>query len=169
MLVRMARTPDAPGVLRLHRSVLDEGRYFITMPHEFQVGVSDVVRLIREFDRSKNSLFLVAESAGDVAGFLTIRGGGLQRLRHTGKLEVMVSAEARGQGIGRALVEAAVQWACDHTELQKIGLAVFADNERAVKLYESLGFREEGRRVEEYLLEDGRLVDDILMYRYTRG
>lgn len=165
--IRPARTTDAAALLRLHRSVLLELRYFITEPGEFRESVDDKVRLVRELDRSSNSLFLVARRGPKLLGFLTIRGGQLNRMQHTGKLEIMVAEDARGQGIGRALMQAALRWAVAHPDMRKIGLAVFADNQRALDLYRSFGFREEGRRAQEYRMEDGSYVDDVLLYRFT--
>jgi ribosomal protein S18 acetylase RimI-like enzyme len=52
--------------------------------------------------------------------------------------------------------------------LQKLSLAVFADNSPAIGLYRSLGFIEEGRRIGEYREEDGRLRDDLIMARSVR-
>lgn len=165
--LRPARTTDAAAIQRLHRAVLDERHFFITEPHEFRDSVDDKVRLIRELERSPNSLFLVARRGRVLLGFLTVRGGVLNRMRHTGKLEIMVAQDARGQGVGRALMEATLRWAEANPEVIKLGLAVFADNKRAIDLYRAYGFREEGRRTSEYRLEDGRYVDDVLMYRFT--
>jgi len=165
--IRPARTTDAAAILRLHRGVLQERRYFITEPEEFRDTVDDKIRMIREFERSANSLFLVARKGPNLVGFLTVRGGALNRMRHTGKLEIMVHQDARRQGVGRALLEAALRWAIAHEDVRKLGLAVFADNQRAIDLYRQHGFREEGRRSQEYRLEDGRYVDDVLMYRFT--
>ena len=166
--IRPARTTDAAAILRLHRSVLQERRFFITEPEEFRQSVDDKVRLIRDFDRSGNSLFLLARKGPDLLGFLTVRGGALNRMRHTGKLEVMVATESRGKGVGRALMEAALRWATGHAEIEKLGLSVFVDNTRAIDLYRAFGFREEGRRLREYRTEEGRYVDDLLMYRFTQ-
>lgn len=165
--IRAARATDAAGLLRLHRAVLTERRFFITEPEELRESVDDKIRQIRDFERSSNSLFLVARVGPDLVGMLTVRGGTLNRMRHTGKLEVMVHADARGHGIGRALMGAAVAWAEAHPEIEKLGLSVFVDNQRAIDLYRRFGFREEGRRPREYRLEDGRYVDDLLMYRFT--
>ena len=87
-------------------------------------------------------------------------------MQHCGKLEIMVSARHRGVGIGRALMAYALDWARESV-LTKIGLTVYADNERAIALYRSLGFEEEGRRPREYRLPDGSYRDDLLLYRFV--
>lgn len=46
-------------------------------------------------------------------------------------------------------------------------LGVFATNEAAIQLYESLGFIKEGSRKREFKLENGTYVDDIHMYQFT--
>jgi len=167
--IRPARTNDAAALLRVRRAVLAERRFFITQLEEFRDTIDDQIRDIRALERSTNSLFLIARRGSQLVGLLTVRGGGLNRMRHTGKLEVMVLSTARGLGVGRALLEAAISWAQAHPEIEKLGLSVFVENTRAVELYRRYGFREEGRRPREFRLEDGRYVDDLLMYRFTDG
>ncbi len=47
--------------------------------------------------------------------------------------------------------------------LHRVELTVVADNHRAIKLYEKVGFRREGLKRENYLGEDGRHHDEIIM------
>ena len=53
-----------------------------------------------------------------------------------------VAREAEGQGIGRALLEAAERWA-RAKGFTKVTLAVFTDNRRAKDVYQRLGWRPE--------------------------
>jgi RimJ/RimL family protein N-acetyltransferase len=50
--------------------------------------------------------------------------------------------------------------------IEKLSLAVFAENQRAIALYKSCGFVEEGRRKGEFRV-GGRAVDDLLMARWV--
>jgi RimJ/RimL family protein N-acetyltransferase len=167
LIVAQARVEDARGVLAVHLQVLSESRYFITEPHEFSGSVGQKARRIVELDRASNSTFLVAKCDERVLGYVTVQGGHLRRMRHTGKLEIMVAADARGMGVGNALMQATIDWAIRNPHLVKLGLNVFADNERAIRLYERFGFREEGRRLREYRMDDGSYRDDVLMYRFV--
>lgn len=168
--VSEARPRDALALLALHRDVLHERDWFITLPHELSVGLDQKSELIREMQLSPNSVMLVARLPdAPVAGVLTIVGGMLARMRHTGKLEIMVQPSLRGRGVGRALMEAGLRWACDNEALIKVGLSVFATNTRALALYRGFGFEEEGRRPREYRLEDGTYRDDVLLYRFVDG
>ena len=73
----------------------------------------------------------------------------------------MVAASHRRRGIGRALLEAAVDWARS-ARVRKLELHVFPWNEPAILLYESFGFVREGYRHAHYRRGED-FVDAILM------
>jgi len=158
-----AEPEDAVEVLSIYESVLEEGRFFITTPSEFRGTPDWQEKIIRQLNHQDNACFFVARLDRALVGVVFVRGGALLRMRHVGKLEIFVSAEGRGKGVGRVLMEAALTWAQEHPLIQKIGLSVFADNTRAVAMYRSLGFEEEGHRIGEYREADGTLRSDLLM------
>jgi len=158
---------DALRCLALRRDVIGEGRWFITTSAELTTNVDEEERRILAAREDPRSLYLVARRPGArVAGLLTASVGPLARMAHAAKLEVMVASAQRGHGVGSALLSACCRWADDHEEITKLGLTVFADNERALALYARHGFREEGRREREYRLADGSFRDDVLLYRF---
>lgn len=161
-----ARVRDALPILALHRAVLDERDFFITDPAEFTASIEEKTRWILEVRDSVNSVVLCAR-APTLVGFVSVLGGGLARMRHAAKIEIMVSPEHRGVGVGRALMAAAIAWGEENSDIEKLGLSVFATNKRAIALYEAVGFEVEGRRRREYRMEDGSYRDDLLMYRFV--
>lgn len=74
-----------------------------------------------------------------------------------------VADEARGHGVGRALIRAAVEES-RRRGARRLTLRVLGHNTPARKLYESEGFVVEGVLPEEFFL-DGAYVDDVLMGR----
>ncbi|MEV8539572.1 GNAT family N-acetyltransferase [Streptomyces sp. NPDC051572] len=74
-----------------------------------------------------------------------------------------VADEARGHGVGRALVRAAVEEA-RRRGARRLTLRVLGHNAPARRLYEAEGFAVEGVLPEEFLL-DGKYVDDVFMGR----
>ncbi len=74
----------------------------------------------------------------------------------------------RDRGIGTALLQALMTWAEEHPLIEKVELSVFADNERAIHLYQKLGFLEEARRLRAFKLGPGQYVDEILLYRFAK-
>jgi ribosomal protein S18 acetylase RimI-like enzyme len=81
--------------------------------------------------------------------------------RHSGVLGIGVLPEWRGRGVGRRLIEHALE-ASRAFPLARVELTVRADNERAVALYRKIGFEVEGRR-RRAMLVDGVYYDDIIM------
>lgn len=162
--IEPARKRDALPSLALHREVLAEGRWFISYPEELLVSLPVREHQIRTLSDPSRGCFLVARLPGTrVAGFVVVSPGGLQRTRHVGRLEVMVAQAHRGQGLGRALLRAAVSSAQRSEVLTRLTLAVFADNHAAIALYRSVGFVQEGHRIGEYREADGTPRDDLLM------
>ena len=77
---------------------------------------------------------------------------------------VCVSADHRRQGVARALLEALIDLSDDWLQLRRHGLLVWTDNERAIALYEKLGFETEGV-IRQYARRPGGFVDALMMGR----
>ncbi|MEW2132503.1 GNAT family N-acetyltransferase [Streptomyces sp. NPDC005435] len=75
-----------------------------------------------------------------------------------------VAGEARGHGVGRALVRAAAELARARGA-RRLTLRVLGHNTPARRLYEAEGFTVEGVLPEEFLIA-GEYVDDVLMGRF---
>ena len=79
-------------------------------------------------------------------------------------LGMAIVADARGRGGGHALLQAALAW-LDDSDMHKVELEVWPDNERAIALYERYGFEREGLRRDHYRRRDGSLRSALLMAR----
>jgi RimJ/RimL family protein N-acetyltransferase len=69
---------------------------------------------------------------------------------------------AQGKGLGRAISCWMVDFGFREHNLHKIELTVLADNQRAIRLYERLGFRVDGILRDDQF-RDGRYVDVVAM------
>ncbi|AKJ13627.1 acetyltransferase [Streptomyces incarnatus] len=109
--------------------------------------------------------YLVAEADGRLAGYVRIgRPTPLASNAHVLQIQgLAVAAQARGRGLGRALIRAAVEEARGRGA-RRLTLRVLGHNAPARALYASEGFAVEGVQPEEFLL-DGAYVDDVLMGR----
>ncbi|MFK8910726.1 GNAT family N-acetyltransferase, partial [Streptomyces sp. YS-3] len=108
---------------------------------------------------------LVAELDGRVAGYLRlVPPTGLECNGHVRQIRgLAVSAGARGRGLARALLRAAVEES-RRQGARRLTLRVLGHNTPARALYASEGFTVEGVLPGEFLL-DGEYVDDVLMGR----
>jgi ribosomal protein S18 acetylase RimI-like enzyme len=108
---------------------------------------------------------LVAEPGGSLVGYVRLGyPTSLACNSHVRQIQgFAVAEEARGAGVGRALLRAA-QDEARQQGARRITLRVLGHNTPARKLYEAEGFVVEGVLPEEFFL-DGRYVDDVLMGR----
>ncbi|MFF7973822.1 GNAT family N-acetyltransferase [Streptomyces sp. NPDC007905] len=110
--------------------------------------------------------YLVAVLDRRVVGYIRlVRVSALPAHAHVRQIQgLVVSDEARGKGVGRALVRAAIEEARGRGA-RRLTLRVLGHNTPARALYESEGFVVEGVLPEEFLLE-GKYVDDVVMGRF---
>jgi RimJ/RimL family protein N-acetyltransferase len=128
-------------------------------PGERDTSTPALARHLEDVSRSENSVVIVADRHGDLAGYVELAGGKFRRNRSTPHVIIGVLAEASGQGVGIGLLEQVKRWAAARG-LHRIELNVMARNHRAIALYERAGFAHEGRRVD-CLLIDGTFCDEL--------
>ncbi len=81
----------------------------------------------------------------DLAGVLTLEYSAKPKTKHKSLLVGMyVLPPWRGKGIARALMHAAIEHASQRGNVTVVQLEVTLGNEAAIKLYESLGFKQFG-------------------------
>ena len=111
-----------------------------------------------------NELFLVAELGGRVVGNAGLQGIANLRRRHVMSFGIAVDSSVHGQGVGSALMAALLDWADNWAQVLRIELGVYADNQRAIALYERFGFEHEGRH-RAHAMRNGEYVDTLAMAR----
>lgn len=163
IVIRSAEPSDAAAMLAHIRAELDTHEYSVTMPDEFDRTVEEQEQAIREIAQREGCICLLALRDDAIIGILHFKNHPRRRMAHHGHFGIGVSQAWRGRGVGRALITTLLDWASATDVIEKVCLGVFATNHRAINLYASLGFAEEGRRIKEFKLGPGRYVDDIQM------
>ena len=158
--IRPAEPGDAAALVALANEVGSEpGGWLITTSN--WRTVNDERRYLRSIRRYSHAAVYVAEADEWVVGRLSVGRDAHPASHHVADLGLMVAQSYRRRGVGRALLEAAVDWARSH-EVSKLELHVFPHNEGAIALYDQFGFEREGYRKRHYRRPDG-YVDAILM------
>ncbi|WP_297464290.1 ribosomal protein S18-alanine N-acetyltransferase [Thermococcus sp.] len=122
VVVRPARLFDIPAVVRIERESFRE---------EYPRGI------FLTFLENNPETFLVAEYGGRVIGYVMAY---LRPDLEGHIMSIAVDPSYRGNGIGSALLTEVIERLINRGA-RYIGLEVRVSNERAIKLYESLGFR----------------------------
>jgi putative acetyltransferase len=162
-VIRPVRIEDAGGINALRR-----------MPGVFEniLGIpSERVKRNEEYIRTidANTHFFVAVTPNTPHGEMVIGAATLEvfanaRMRHSANLGIMVHREYQGMGVGDRLMCALLNVADDWLMLLRVELTVFADNERAIRLYQKHGFVAEGIK-RKAAIRNGAYVDELMMAR----
>ncbi|WP_408009935.1 GNAT family N-acetyltransferase [Pseudalkalibacillus sp. A8] len=163
--LRTVRVEDAMEVLEIQREVTEEGVYFIRVPEEFDKTVEQQQEWIEKILENERDTMIVAEVDGKVVGWIVFISQERRRMAHTGSIALMIKNENRGSGLGRQLLQEMLAWAEHNPLIEKVCLGTFSSNHRAIALYKSLGFIEEGRKVKEFKFSENEYVDDVLMFK----
>ena len=159
-VVRGAVPGDAEALVALADAVAAEPEGWLITDSSWR-GVADERRYLRALKRYAQAAVFVAEAGDGIVGRLSVARDPHPATAHVADLGLMVAAAWRRQGVGRALLAEAVEWA-RASRIRKLELHVFPHNEPAIALYESSGFVREGYRKAHYR-RGADYVDAILM------
>jgi len=165
--VRRAQPGDAAVTARLMADPAVQ-RNTMQLPHANEGLWSQ--RLAELVSPGKADVLLVAERPDDSGALQLVGLAGLHpagtalRRRHAMSLGISIAAQAQGQGVGKVLMAALLDYADQWAQVLRTELTVFADNHRAIALYRRFGFEREGLH-RGYALRDGHYADVLTMAR----
>src|SRR3984893_15094036 len=162
LTLRRAEAKDAEKVLAYLNQVAGESENITFGPGEFELSVEEERAFLRQTGESPTNLYLIAETAGEIAGTLSFDAGKRPRLQHAGEFGMTVLRKYWNLGIGSRMLAYLIDWARQTGTIRKINLRVRVDNLPAIHLYEKYGFVQEGRLTREFYLH-GQFVDAYIM------
>lgn len=159
MYIRKANIDDAAVLWRAEAEIAKTPGRLLSLPNELtlEAFVAKIEHL--EVEGS----YVVALDDECIVGHSFVERMPFSALRHVVRLTVVVHPGHDGRGVGTALIKHLQGWASERQDVRKIELLVRQTNTEAVRLYQRLGFREEGRLKDRVRLPDGRFVDDLAM------
>ncbi len=160
--IRRATPDDAAAILAYLSQVGGETDNLTFGTEGPGVTVDEEREYLAAVARADNSLAIVATIGAELIGGLTLDGGRRPRLRHAGEFGISVAQAYAGLGIGRAMIECMIAWAEGTGVVRKINLKVRVDNVGAIRLYERMGWVQEGHTTRDTII-DGQFNDCLLM------
>ena len=164
LTLREACGTDASACLEYLKIVGSETNYLLVGPE----GLAD------QTEEAEAAYLESCLGSADVAYYLGFIGDTLvsiasvcvpenPRLRHNARLGLSVRRDYWNLGIGTASIREIIRFCEGHDpKIRNLTLEVYADNTRAISLYEKLGFLPEGCR-KKRLFVNGIYHDELLM------
>jgi putative acetyltransferase len=168
--LRAARLEDGEALYAVERAIVASGEGVVRtlggMPpaQEFVAHYRQIFQSALTGDQGIT--LLAVRDGGAIAGSATAKRLGPDLVDHVAVVSVGVHPEHQGLGLGRHLMEGILRWAREGEAagaIERLELYVHADNERALALYQALGFVVEGRRRGFVKTPAGGRRDDLVM------
>jgi ribosomal protein S18 acetylase RimI-like enzyme len=138
--IRRIQLPDAEGFRACLDSVARERKYLAQVEAPPLEKVRGFVTQSVEQDAAQ----YVAVVDNEIVGWCDVFAHWAYAMKHVGTLGMGIQSEFRGQGLGRALLLQTLEHALKN-EVYRVTLEAREDNTRAIRLYEQVGFKHEGR------------------------
>ena len=168
IVIRCAHGEDAPSLLEAIKISLADGQGTILTVEEYTLTNDEAKAWIKAHSDGLRDLMLLADSDGMIVGQISFRIAKPRRCSHWGTFAMTVRPDWRSCGVGNALLSCLLEWAVSVPEIEKVTLAVRADNPRVIALYKKHGFVLSGCDRAYLRLDDGSLVDDLRMEKLVR-
>lgn len=161
LTIRNARPEDAPELAAAERAIARVPGMLASRPEE--IDDANVLKMIVDLQAHDSGIYLVAERGGAIVGHALLEPLSLAVTAHVVRLTIAVHEGHQGQGVGRALMDELLRWARSNPRVEKFELQVRSSNARALALYRSLGFVEEGRKTRRLKIGPNAYIDDVYM------
>jgi len=160
------RTPtleDADALITQMNTIDSETKFLAREPGEFDLTREQEQAFIKRSLENPNGLFIVGEVDGEIVancsvGIISQR----QRYRHRATLGIAVNKAYWHNGIGKRMMQISIDW-CKEKGVEQLELDVVAENERALALYQSLGFKICGTKEHALKYGDHTYADEYFM------
>lgn len=147
MEIRSLNEADARAYWKVRQQALEEEPLaFGSDAEEHRLtSIEDTVERLGDSPEGGFTMGIFAGGAGgttaELVGIATFVRGSKRKERHKGHIvAVFLAAEARGQGLGQALLGAVIARASDNAGVEQILLGVSDSQVAAMRLYRRLGF-----------------------------
>lgn len=144
-ILRNGTEQDGQALLTIFNLTHAQTDYLLSYPDESSMTAEQEAQYLKKKTESENEIEILAILGGSIVGSAGLGCvGKREKVKHRAEFGISVNKAYWGLGIGRALMEACIECARD-AGFAQMELEVVAENEKALALYESVGFEEYGR------------------------
>lgn len=160
---RAAEPDDAPEMIAFLKDTAGETPFLLRYPDEVNFTEEGERILLQSRSDDPSVVMLSAWVGGKLAGNCTLTPKGARRkICHRAEIAIAVRKSCWGLGLGSALLNRVLTLA-KALGYEQLELEVIDGNDRALRLYERLGFVQTGRTPRAFRYDDGSYRDEIQM------
>ena len=163
-LLRSPTEQDAEQMVEYLKTVCAETPFLVREPEEAEIPQEKERRLLKNIADSENDLMIACVIDGRIVGNCNLNRQTKLRMRHRADIGIAIFEEFWGLGLGRIMLSELICLA-EELGIEQLELEVISENERAIRLYESLGFVPVGEKPNAFRLKDGTAFSEISMIK----
>lgn len=165
VIIRKPRVEDAQTIINVMTTADTETLFLARNPGEFCISLEREKQIIENVLADNDIEWFVAEYENKVIGQCSV---GLvrknARYRHRAEVAFVILKDYCNLGIGGKMMEECIKW-CKEKRITQIELDVVKNNIRALKMYQSFGFKIIGTKENALRYQDGTYADEYLMVK----
>lgn len=162
---RAAEPDDAPEMIAFLKDTAGETPFLLRYPDEVNFTEEGERSLLQSRSDDPSVVMLSAWVGGRLAGNCTLMPkGGRRKIRHRAGVAIAIRKAYWGLGLGKALLTRVLTLAKEFG-YEQVELEVISGNDRALGLYQHVGFVQTGRMPNAFRYGDGTYRDEIQMVR----
>ena len=166
IMIREAIPADAKDIIAFSKKTGAETPYLAYGAEGLELSEAFEELYLEDLMEKDNNVMLIATiNNKQLIGLASVGATDKPKLRHVGEVGITVEKEYWGFGIGSVLMEEIETWAIESGVIRRLELTVHGENERAIHLYEKVGFERYGIQPRAFKLKDGTYRDEIIMVK----
>lgn len=161
--IREAIPDDAAAILEVLRIIGRETPFLVMDEKGMEMTPEEMSENLANLYESTNNVLMVALADGEVIGTASVKAAAKKRMEHIGEIGISILKDYWGFGLGSLMMEELILWAQESGIIRRLELTVQHRNQRAVHVYEKIGFKTEAIMERGAKTDDGEFLDVHLM------
>ncbi len=158
-ILRELKEDDAPFMLEwMHDNEVQKGfqKKMLDMTLDDAIFFCQSSKIPKKLAEGVSVHFAITDSNDEYQGTISLKDISLNN--KSAEYAISLRRTSWGKGLAKAASLELLKKAFNEYGLHRVYLTVFADNERAIHLYEKCGFKKEGQ-LRKHIYRDGKYVD----------
>lgn len=139
-VIREAIPDDGEKILPVLKKIGSETPFLIMDDKGLEMTTDAMRENLANLYESKNNLLMVALANNEIVGTASVKASSKKRMEHIGEIGISILKDYWGFGLGSLMMEELVLWAQEGQVIRRLELTVQDRNQRAIHMYEKIGF-----------------------------